>query len=271
MASTSSQTPLSSSSDSITSPSKVKKPQKFIILTTQRSGSTWLMDMLDNHPNIKVYNELFLNMDNKSKWADPNQPIFYNYKKTTPGKRPWKTIKYLNNLYTYDGQYDVIGFKLMYDQLFRNPEILINLVADGYKIVHLVRENPIDVMVSYALAQQHKRFFSEQKVENKRLHLDPQAFKKEVEKQDFKVRLARILVAILPNSVLNITYDELRQDKDGTLNQITQFLGVPSVEKTEGVESILKKLNQKSHPETIDNYAEVKAVFEGTKFTQYWH
>lgn len=270
MASTRSKISTDSSSQIQVNQSSGKKPQKFIILTTQRSGSTWLMDMLDSHPNIKVYNELFLNMDNKSKWADPKQPSFYIYEKTAPGKRPWKTIKYLNNLYTYEGEYDVIGFKLMYDHLFRKPEILVNLISEGYKIVHLVRENPIDVMVSYALAKQNKRFFTEQEVENQKLHLDPQNFKKDVEKQDFKVGLARIIVAIIPNPVLNITYNELRQDKDGTLDRITQFLGVPSVEQTEGVESTLKKLNQKSHAEMIENYAEIKAVFQGTKFAQYW-
>lgn len=252
------------------SQSSGKKLQKFIILTTQRSGSTWLMDMLDNHPNIKVYNELFLNMDNKSKWADPNQPIFYNYEKTAPGKRPWKTIKYLKNLYTYDGKYDAIGFKLMYDHLFRKPEILVNLISEGYKIIHLVRENPVDVMVSYAIAKQQKRFFAEKEVENKKLYLEPLAFKKEVEKQDFKVNLARSIVKFLPNQVLSITYNDLRQDKDGTLDLITQFLGVPGVEKTGTVESSLKKLNQKSHAETIENYEEVKAIFAGTKFAQYW-
>ena len=246
-----------------------KKIQKFIILTTQRSGSTWLMDMLDNYPKIKVYNELFLNMDNKSKWADPHQPIFYNYAKTAPGKRPWQTIKYLKNLYTYDGEYDVIGFKLMYDHLFRKPEILVNLISEGYKIVHLVRKNPIDVMVSYAIAKQNKQFFTEQEVENKKLHLDPQSFKKDVQKQDFKVSLAGIITRIIPNSVLNITYDDLRQNKDGTLDAIAQFLNVANTQQTTGGESTLKKINQQSHQEVIENYAEIKQIFKGTKFAQY--
>ena len=270
MSSTTSKTSTDSPSRAQLSQSSGRKLQKFVILTTQRSGSTWLMDMLDNHSNIKVYNELFLNMDYKSKWADPNQPSFYSYAKTAPGKRPWKTIKYLKNLYTYDGKYDVIGFKLMYDHLFRKPEILVNLISEGYKIVHLVRENPVDVMVSYALAKQNQRFFAEEEVENKKIHLDPQAFKKEVQKQDFKVGLARIILAVIPNSVLNITYDNLLQDKDGTLDLITQFLVVPRVEQTEAVESSLKKINKKSHEEIIENYAEVKAAFDGTKFAKYW-
>ena len=246
-----------------------KKVSKFIILTTQRSGSTWLMDMLDNHPNIKVYNELFLNMDNKSKWADPNQPIFYNYEKTTPGKRPWKTIKYLNNLYTYDGQYDAIGFKLMYDHLFRKPEILVNLLSEGYKIVHLVRENSIDVMLSYAIARENKRFFTEQEVENKKIHLNPHEFNKQVKKQDFKVNLARIILAALPNKILNISYDNLKDNQRETLTKITQFLSVPNVDNQEEITITLKKINQKSPAEVIENYSEIKAIFTGTKFAKY--
>jgi LPS sulfotransferase NodH len=249
--------------------SESKKVSKFVIFTTQRSGSTWLMDTLDNHPNIKVYNELFLNMDNKSKWADPNQPIFCNYQKTASGSRPWKTIKYLKNLYTYDGKYDVIGFKLMYDHLFRKPEILVNLVSEGYKIVHLVRENSIDVMLSYAIARENKRFFTEQEVENKKIYLNPEEFKKQVKKQDFKVNLANLLLQVLPNNVLNIYYDELRENRAETLTTITQFLSVPNVDKQENITSTLKKINQKSPAEVIENYSEIKAIFTGTKFAKY--
>ena len=33
---------------------------RFVILTTQRSGSTWLVDVLNNLSNVATYGELFL-------------------------------------------------------------------------------------------------------------------------------------------------------------------------------------------------------------------
>jgi LPS sulfotransferase NodH len=77
--------------------------KKFIILTTQRSGSTWLTDLLNNHPHVRCYSELFLNRDRPNEikpWhqeADPND-FFYSYKKNSKIPRPFSTFKYLYGL-----------------------------------------------------------------------------------------------------------------------------------------------------------------------------
>jgi hypothetical protein len=227
------------------------------------------MDLLNNHPNIKVYNELFLNMKHNSQWADPNQMSFLEYQKVAPGKRPWKTIKYLKNLYLYQGQYDAIGFKLMYDQLFRKPEILVNLVLEGYKIIHLVRENCLDVVVSYAIARSNKLFYTEREVETGKIYLEPKALLQELKKQDFKVKLAHRLLAVLPNSSISITYDDLYQNKDETFKSILKFLSLPNAEQSNKAQSNLKKINSKKPSEIIANYEEVKETLKATKFSRF--
>jgi LPS sulfotransferase NodH len=244
------------------------KPIKFCMFTTQRSGSTWLMDLLNNNPKIKVYDELFLNMKITSKWGDPNQVGFYECQNVLPGKRPWKIINYLKNLYTYEGKYDAIGFKLMYDHLYRKPEIIVNLLSEGYKIIHLVRDNCLDVIISYAIARSNKLFCTEKEFEPGKVYLEPKLLLKELKKQDFKVNLARILTAILPNPSIYITYDNLVQNKDATLNSVFKFLDIPEVEQNI-VESNLKKINTQKHWEIIANYEEVKQALKGTKFYQY--
>ena len=37
-----------------------KNKKKFCIITTQRSGSAWLVSLLDSHPQIKALYEIFL-------------------------------------------------------------------------------------------------------------------------------------------------------------------------------------------------------------------
>jgi LPS sulfotransferase NodH len=245
-----------------------RKPIKFCMFTTQRSGSTWLMDLLNSHPKIKVYDELFLNMTVTSKWVDPNQLCFYEYQKITPGKRPLKTIKYLNDIYTYEGKYDAIGFKLMYDQLYRKPEVLVNLIFEGYKFIHLVRENSLDVMISYAIARRNKLFCTEKEFEPDKVYLEPRGLLKELKKQDFKVNLARFLLSVLPNSSIHLTYDDLRENRDETLSAVLKFLGLRDSEQNI-FNSNLKKINTRKHWEVIANYEEVKQALEGTKFYQY--
>ena len=38
----------------------MSRPVAFAVLTFPRSGSTWLMNMLDSHPEVAAYDELFL-------------------------------------------------------------------------------------------------------------------------------------------------------------------------------------------------------------------
>ena len=36
------------------------KPTAFVVFTSPRTGSSWLIDLLDSHPRIAAYAELFL-------------------------------------------------------------------------------------------------------------------------------------------------------------------------------------------------------------------
>ena len=42
----------------------------FVVLSTQRSGSTWVVDMLTSHPRVVAYSELFMHGgEGKPKWS----------------------------------------------------------------------------------------------------------------------------------------------------------------------------------------------------------
>jgi len=70
---------------------------------------------------------------------------------------------------------------------------------------------------------------------------------------------------MIPNEVLDITYEDLRTDRDKTLTLISDFLNLNSADQ--GVfNSELKKINRKSHQEMIQNYEEVESILPGTKF-----
>ena len=42
----------------------------FVVLSTQRSGSTWVVDMLTSHPRVVAYSELFMHGgEGKPRWS----------------------------------------------------------------------------------------------------------------------------------------------------------------------------------------------------------
>ncbi|MGB5710383.1 MAG: sulfotransferase domain-containing protein [Waterburya sp.] len=240
-----------------------KKTRKFCILTTQRSGSTWLSTLLDSNSKIQGFRELFI--DQEFIFPDSKLSTFLLYQKNNSGNRPGITFKYLNKLDDYLEEHDAIGFKLMYDQLLDYPEIILRLVDEKYKIIHLVRENYLDTVISGKIKDELGVAHTKVKIEPKKVYLEPFWLIKNLKKRDRKRKVANMFLAIMPNQVLNITYDNLCIDRAKTLKLIADFLNLNSSEKNM-FNSDLKKINSKSHQEMIQNYEQVKSALSGTKF-----
>jgi LPS sulfotransferase NodH len=241
----------------------MKAIEKFCVLTTQRSGSTLLLSLLGNHQQVKACDELFHPREPKFLL---DQTRFCQFEKTHPGKRPVLTFKYLDRMAAdYSSQYEAYGFKLMYNQLTRFPEILSKLVLDRYKIVHLVRENYIDTALSSKLARENQVFHSTTDTNIKSVYIDPLWFLKQLKKQDTRVRWADLFLSILPIPSLRITYDDLCRDPISTIKIILGFLSI-SIPENFSPKSEMKKVNQKSYREAIVNFEEVRTALKDTKF-----
>lgn len=243
---------------------KSKATQKFCILTTQRSGSTWLSTILDSNPKIQGFRELFI--DQEFVFPDSKLDTFLLYKKNNSSKkRPQATFEYLHQLDNYIEEREAIGFKLMYDQLIDYPEIIVKLIQEKYKIIHLVRENYLDAIISSKIKDEQGIVHTKVKIEPKEVYLEPNWLVKRLNKQAKKIRIANIFLSLMPNQVLNITYNDLRVNQEQTLSSISNFLEL-SLSREDQFKSELKKSNNKSHQQIIKNYNEVNLALAGTKF-----
>ncbi len=242
------------------------QPKKFCIFTTQRSGSTWLTELLDSHPETRTFEELFLWRD-KHRWSDPNMKTFYDFCQQNGNYRPWIIFQYLDTLNSYPDEHEKIGFKIMYNQLAPRPEILIKLVLDKYKIIHLVRNNYLDVIISIAYQNQHQISHSNTNLRTKKVTLDPSSILQRCIKEENKRIIAHLLLRFLPVSVIEVTYESLCINQDKVLAKISDFLDI-NVSNT-GFSSQLKKINQGSYQDKIENYVEVKKVLSGTRFERF--
>ncbi len=132
---------------------KPDRRTKFVVLTSQRSGSAWLISILRKLENTSAYGELFLGrkrVPGKMEWdSDFAYPRFIETEASGLAIRPLSVFSYLDELYRQPG---AVGFKLMYSQLRQYPEILAYLVRHHISVVHLVRQNHLDVVISGAVA-----------------------------------------------------------------------------------------------------------------------
>lgn len=261
------------------------KKSKFCIITTQRSGSTWFQDLLSCHPRIKVFGELFLWRQEwdrqKTQWGTCEplwtrdnllpHPSYYRFANSNSGSRPQLIFKYLDQLHSYPGSHQALGFKLMYNQLLPRPEILMKFIKNEYKIIHLVRSNYLDILISKASLQQNNAVHikGEHKLKASEVSLNSSNLLRDLKIRESIVLFMRSILYLLPNQVLEISYESICADKDSIMETAIDFLGVPRSDILYNSE--FQKVNRGAHSQKISNYEEVIQVLKGSRFQDLLH
>ena len=240
----------------------------FVVLSTQRSGSTWVVDMLTSHPKVVAYSELFMHGgEGKPRWSGA-QDLQY-WQTYSQGKhrlaKPYWLWHYLGEAYRERPGIDAIGFKLMYSQLTRiSRPLMPALWLKRVRIIHLIRRNALDVVLSKeaGAARQGKLHARDgDEVERVRLNLDTQSLLRGMTLHERAIAGARVRFKKVGLRYTEVIYEDLAADEKG-FSELFEFLGVEPAPVT----SSLQKLNPTSHEELIENYGEVREALEGTEF-----
>ena len=249
----------------------MSKPTLFCIVTTARSGSTWLATLLNSHPEIKSLEEPFIWRASRPNWKE-EIPTYYEYRNRKGGLHIFTTFSYINliKLQYLENTSGAVGFKVMYNHMFRNPFILVKLVTSRFKLIHLVRENYLDILISRASAKKNMIFHS--------THMsgsDSGKFKASVELEVSTLRtnltryrrnakLIRLLLRATPLPVHEISYEEMAADREKVLKSVSKYLSVPF--SPDYFHSELKRLKTGDYGSKIKNYEEVKNALRDTDF-----
>jgi LPS sulfotransferase NodH len=245
-----------------------KRIQKndFIVITTQRTGSSMFLDILDGYENIEGHMELFLDQDRKSPaMAGKNDyPRYYEWKKGELKIRPFSVFRYLSDLYARDSS---VGFKLMYSHLLKYPEILAFIAYKRLKIVHLIRNNFLDIVISEKLAELSGKSHTTTSTETntQTIQLEPSEVLNRIKKLDQNTQFIRKLMVFMKmNNTIEIYYEDLLQNTSDAMADVKSFLNIDlaSEQKT----SNLIKRQTKNKENLISNYDELKNAFSITEY-----
>lgn len=235
-----------------------------ILLTTQRTGSTFLIECLNSHPDIEATGELLI-----------GAPPSYRFQPLTKGRlRPlakfwrfvragaWMPRRHMDRFFD-DGEARVRLFKAMYNQV-SNP-ITLGYLRDrtDIRVLHLRRHNLLKMHVSRKLMDSGKRVQSWKPVDAAHVHIDS------AEALDF-MRSARRqyehfedVFAAHPR--LQLVYEELisQQTIDSKVSDsICDFLGVQRT----AMKSRLVKMNPNPLSQIVTNYRELSSEISRTEF-----
>ena len=236
---------------------------KFVVLTSSRTGSTWLMDLLSRQQGVSAYGELFLEEPRTAPSVASlgDQPRFIETDLRAKFSRVTAVCRYLDSLYAAG---DVTGFKLMYTQLRSYPEMLAYFAVRRIRLVNLVRSNLLDVVVSEELARitgtSHARAgdFGEVPM----VTLDTATLINRLNRRRRAARAARLLMRLSSCRTMDVSYETLLSDTR-EFSRICEFLSLPHIAM---ITSQLEKRGTGMHRMAIANYDDVRAVLESSPY-----
>jgi LPS sulfotransferase NodH len=256
--------------------------QPFILLATQRSGSSWVQEMLNSHPELKVYTEMFLIEARGTPMWEPNDYEFHGSyiesRARSPARSPRRltrsywTVRYLRGMFDQP-EIAAVGFKYMYDQVRHSPEVLPYAAARRVQVVHLKR-NLLDVLISTQLARAsgvyHVTTDDRQPIPwvqgdpgEQRLRLDPAQTLVELRRLARDQHRARLWLRLTRTPTLEVDYGRLTANPSA-FTPILQFLGVSDVSAELG--SALKKIRSADRADVVANYDELAAGLSRSPF-----
>ena len=233
--------------------------------------------MLNSHPRVVAYTELFIHgASTRTKWAGEKDVDFWQVAVRQPGApggrlgRARLLWRYLGQVYRDRPGVDAVGFKLMYSQLRVSKPLVPALVLRRVRLVHLIRRNALDVVLSKETGAARGSLHAPagEEVSMVTVHLPTDGLLERLAEHEEDVERARARFRRLRLPSLEVAYEDLVRDEERGFAEIFDFLGVG---QTGALSSSLQKLNPTSHEQVIENYDEVRALLTGTRFEPQLH
>ena len=251
----------------------------FLLLAAFRSGSTWLVDILNHLQGTAAYGELFAIPEKKAGTEELTRaqsqkttrylektirayPLYY--RETRQRRiRPFSTFSYLRSFYRQDG---TTGFKLMYTQLAQHPEIWAYVRLYGISVIHLVRQNHLDVIISREMRKATRtthRVVGAEQVAPVQITLNTDTLISQMKSLQHNIDMARRLIKLSGVRSLELIYEEIARDHS-KFKPLWSFLEINAQNREP--RSQLEKIVKAGYAQTIANYNEVCDTLDNTEF-----
>lgn len=238
---------------------------RFVLLASQRTGSTWVLSALNRDPRVTTYGELFIAGGRSApRWAGERDVPHWELHRDEVSD---DLEGYLENLVWRERPgVEAVGFKLMYGQAGTYPTLLDHLFDRGGRVIHLVRRNLLDVVVSKEVAVARDVFHAlpGDPVAPVTVRLNAGELPERLAAAEHEVDRHRARLADLGAPRLEVAYEDLVADPDGGFEALLAFLGLTP--PAAPLHSPLRKLVTGSHAEVIENYGTVADALAGTRW-----
>ncbi|MEO9964291.1 MAG: sulfotransferase [Reichenbachiella sp.] len=246
----------------------MKDKSKFIILALPRTGSTHLVELLDSHPEISCFREIFKPHPNGTNVFAPETYQYYlhqSWKRLVRSKVGGQSSirNYLDSLtLKVSGSF---GFKIMARHLEANRHLRKYLRHQKYKVILLRRKNLLKQVVSLKHSMTYDIWNSENELEANRIRLEKEDLLWHL--KDFTQYSQKMINYFPEAKCLEVYYEDIVGfKKNDVLVQICEFLGVDSDQE---LSSALQKILGESIEQSVVNYGEVCEYLANTEYEKF--
>ncbi len=266
---------------------------RFIVLTYGRSGSMWLVEALNSHPQIVCFGSVF---EAGADFVSFDVAGYDNFSANDRGLRDSDFRRFLEDRVFCDQPPEVcaVGFKLQYKNVYGFPGLLPHLRDDReLKIVHLKRRNALRSLVSLLLAKETGQYHRQpvrlgweraalalrhpaRAVTRLRMRMRKRTYtpptltltREECERffHETEWSEAHFDNLFAEHGRVDVVYEELVSDPEAGFARVLEFLGVEARPLISGQE----RLNPISTRQLVGNFDELRESFAGTKYQEFF-
>ncbi|MGX5804160.1 sulfotransferase [Bradyrhizobium sp. Arg314] len=237
----------------------VPSPGPFVILAMPRTGTHYLEELLNEHPNVLSNGELLNTYD--TNWSDKDRLV--------GSDRELLELAYVRFPNESDKKVTRVGCKINEPQFHERPGFFAELVRwPGLKVILLVRKNTLESLRSLTQARQTRQWlkFSSDNDAAPPVKLAIPCceayFKTADEFHD------RVACSFASTDLHVVEYESLLDEPSACLATIWDFLRVPAV-RLSGT-GILKRQEARALDQTIENFKELRRHFAGGPYARFF-
>lgn len=225
-----------------------RHPQKFVIFGRGRSGSTLLVDLLNQSDEVDCDKEIF------------NRPVLF----------PRLFLRHRNRMFAKE----VYGFKLLSYQLKERyswddaKEFLHYLAHEkGYKVIYLTRDNPVNQCMSKHYARFKGSWHQKENAEQASLNVNIPEFIRELRAGTELDVFEDYILEGVPHFKISYEKDLMEvNERFRLMDRLSHFLGIRFKEpKT----SRFKKISSGKIEEYVENWQDLKRCLSFSEFAPY--
>lgn len=222
-------------------------PLTFVILCLGRTGSTHLVALLDSHPEVRCFGELFPH--ERGTLDEAYAPYWRD-----------DAADYVIAL-TAEVTQPAVGFKLPMGSIQAHPDALRLIEPEGLQIIRLSRLNLLSLFASRRLLASTRDATSRGDYGGATVALDPKQciamFKRTEEHERYLDEIAD------GKPTFRITYEELVAGE--RLAELQRFLGVEPM----ALKSGHSRERKRPLSETIENWPEIEGALRGSPYEKF--